>query len=46
MASTHIHPHPTTDRLAQYGGIALVVVMVAAALGQIALALLGCRCFC
>jgi len=38
MPSTHVHPHPTTDRLAQYGGIVLAVVMVTAALGQIALA--------
>jgi hypothetical protein len=39
MGSTHVHPNSTTDRLAQYGGIGLVVVMIAAALGQIALAL-------
>jgi len=45
MASTHIHPHPTTDRLAQYGGIVLAVVMVAGALGQIALATLGLPLF-
>ncbi len=45
MGSTHVHPHPATDRLAQYGGIALVVVMVAAALGQVALAFLGLPLF-
>jgi hypothetical protein len=41
MASTHVHPHPSTDRLAQYGGIVLTVVMIIGALGQIALATLG-----
>ncbi len=45
MASTHVHPHPLTDRLAQYGGVALIVVMIAAALGQIALALVGLPLF-
>ncbi len=45
MASTHVHPHPLTDRVAQYGGIALIVVMIAAALGQIALALAGLPLF-
>lgn len=38
MGSTHIHPRPALDQLAQYGGIALVVVMIAAALGQFVLA--------
>ena len=41
MASSHLHPNPLTDRLAQYGGIALALVMLLAALGQIALALTG-----
>lgn len=41
MGSIHLHPNPTTDRLAQYGGIGLVVVMLAAALGQAALAVAG-----
>lgn len=46
MASTgsgtlYPHPNPTADRINQYGGFALVVVMVAAALGQFALALAG-----
>lgn len=39
MGSTHVHPNPTTDRLAQYGGLGLIVVMIAAGLGQIGLAL-------
>jgi hypothetical protein len=39
MGSAHVHPRPTTDRLAQYGGFGLLVVMIAAALGQVALAL-------
>ena len=41
MASTHIHPHRLTDGIAQYGGIALAGVMVAAGIGQIGLALTG-----
>ncbi|MCC6802024.1 MAG: hypothetical protein IT319_03990 [Anaerolineae bacterium] len=45
MGSTHVHPHPASDRLAQYGGVALVVVMIAAALGQVALALYGLPLF-
>jgi len=45
MASTHTHPHPMTDRLTQYGGIVLAVVMVAAGLGQIALATIGLPLF-
>jgi hypothetical protein len=45
MASTHVHPNPATDRLAQYGGIVLTVVMVAGALGQIVLATLGLPLF-
>ena len=39
MASTHTHPNPLTDRLAQVGGVVLIAVMVAGALGQFALAL-------
>jgi hypothetical protein len=38
MASTHTHPNPLTDRLAQVGGVLLMGVMVAGALGQFALA--------
>lgn len=45
MGSTHVHPNPTTDRLAQYGGVGLVVVMFAAALGQIVLAANGLPLF-
>jgi len=45
MPSTHVHPHPTTERLAQYGGIVLAVVMVAAGIGQIALATMGLPLF-
>ena len=45
MASSHVHPNPATDRIAQYGGIALAVVMVAAALGQIVLATVGLPLF-
>src|SRR5690606_20049546 len=45
MASLHTHPNPTTDRLAQVGGIVLVVVMVVAALGQVVLATLGLPLF-
>ncbi|MBI1259839.1 MAG: hypothetical protein GC204_20415 [Chloroflexi bacterium] len=41
MASTHTHPHPLTDRLAQYGGIVLTVIMIAGAVGQIVLATAG-----
>ena len=38
MASTHTHPNPLTDRISQVGGAVLLVVMVAAALGQFVLA--------
>ena len=41
MASTHTHPHPLTDRIAQYGGILLVAVMLFAAAGQLVIALTG-----
>jgi hypothetical protein len=41
MGSTHVHPNPTSDRIAQYGGVVLVIVMMAAALGQVALAAAG-----
>jgi hypothetical protein len=40
-STQHTHPKPTTDRLTQYGGAALVVVMIAGAVGQFALALVG-----
>jgi hypothetical protein len=45
MVSVHTHPNPLTDRLAQYGGILLIIVMVIAALGQIALATQGLPLF-
>ena len=45
MIATHVHPNPTTDRLAQYGGIVLAVVMIIGALGQIVLATLGLPLF-
>lgn len=38
MASTHTHPNPLTDRISQVGGAVLLVVMIAAALGQFVLA--------
>ncbi|MEP7291771.1 MAG: hypothetical protein ABI835_08300 [Chloroflexota bacterium] len=41
MGSTHTHPNPLTDRLAQFGGIALIVVMIVGALGQFVLATAG-----
>jgi hypothetical protein len=43
--STHSHPNPTTDRIAQVGGLVLAIVMVAAGLGQIALAFVGLPLF-
>jgi hypothetical protein len=45
MSSTHSHPRPALDQLAQYGGIVLVVVMIAAAAGQFALATVGLPLF-
>jgi hypothetical protein len=45
MASTHSHPHRLTDGIAQYGGIALAGLMVAAGVGQMALALFGLPLF-
>ncbi len=45
MASTHTHPNPLTDRLAQVGGIVLVVVMILGALGQFVLATAGLPLF-
>lgn len=45
MGSTHTHPRPALDQLAQYGGIALVVIMIAAAIGQFVLATLGLPLF-
>ena len=45
MGSTHTHPNPALDRLAQYGGIVLAVVMLVAALGQFVLALAGLPLF-
>lgn len=45
MGSTHVHPNAASDRLAQYGGVGLVVVMVLAALGQIVLAANGLPLF-
>lgn len=41
QTTTHTHPNPTADRLNQYGGAALMVVMILGAVGQFALALLG-----
>ncbi|MCB9457583.1 MAG: hypothetical protein H6671_16475 [Anaerolineaceae bacterium] len=41
MASTHTHPHPTLNRITQYGAAALLAVLLLAALAQIVLALLG-----
>lgn len=45
MASTHTHPNPLTDRLAQVGGTLLIVVMLFAALGQFALVSAGLPLF-
>ncbi len=45
MASQHGHPHPLADSIAQYVGIALAVVMVAAGIGQIGLAAFGLPLF-
>lgn len=43
--STHRHPHPTFDRIAQVGGLLLAVVMLTAALGQFVLATAGLPLF-
>ncbi len=43
--SIHKHPHSLTDRLSQYGGIVLAVVMVAAGIGQFVLAVVGLPLF-
>jgi hypothetical protein len=43
--TTHRHPNPTFDRIAQVGGLILAVVMIAAALGQFALATVGLPLF-
>lgn len=40
MASTHVHPHRLSDGIAQFGGIALAGVMVAAGIGQMVVAVL------
>jgi hypothetical protein len=39
--SPHRHPNPLADRISQIGGLVLIVVMIAAALGQFVLALSG-----
>lgn len=41
MQSHHAHPNPTLDRLTHYGGLALILLMLVAAVAQIALALSG-----
>ncbi len=45
MRATYGHPHPFTDRIAQYGGMALVIVMLLGVVGQIALGLVGLPLF-
>ncbi len=45
MSSTHTHPNPAQDRLAQYGGAVLAGVMLAAGFGQFVLALAGLPLF-
>lgn len=45
MSSHHTHPNPLTDRLAQYGGIALTILLVLGGLGQFVLAALGLPLF-
>jgi hypothetical protein len=43
--TTHSHPNATLDRMAQYGGMILAVVMIGAGLGQMALAFAGLPLF-
>jgi len=45
MPSTHAHPHAMNDRLNQYGGFALMIVMIVAGFGQIVLAAFGLPLF-
>lgn len=41
MPSHHPHPNPSLNRLTQYGGLLLVILMLVVAVGQLALALVG-----